>query len=199
MPHRSSRRVRALALVLLVATGACKADRTSNGSVTQTPVRIGTLDTTLSLNGISFHVVGHERMVTIQPSGLTKDNGRVDTRLPGLVAGAEIADLNGDTGPELLVYSVSPDSARRMSVTAYSTNGNASLSQTDFDGLAEDARLKPGYGGHDAFAIVNGTLTQRFPLYDPSGRPTGKSRQVTYRLVNGEGARLLRVEKIVDY
>jgi hypothetical protein len=162
-------------------------------------MRIGTLDTTLSLNGISFHVVGHERMLTIQPSGLKKDNSRVDTRLPGLVAGAAIADLDGDSAPELLVYSVSPDSSRRMSVTAYSSNGKASLSQTDFDGLAEDPRLKPGYGGHDEFAIVNGALMQRFPLHDPSGRPTGKTRQVTYRLVNGEGSRLLRVEKIVDY
>ena len=88
MPHRSLRGARALALVLVVALAGCKADRTSNGSVAfqQAPMRIGTLDTTLSLNGISFHVVGHERMLTIQPSGLKKDNSRVDTRLPGLVA-----------------------------------------------------------------------------------------------------------------
>lgn len=201
MPHSSSRRVRALVLILIAAVPGCKADRTSSGSVAfqQAPIRIGSLDTTLSLNGISFHVVGHERMATIQPSGLTKDNGRVDTRLPGLVAGAEIADLNGDTWPELLVYSVSPDSTRRMSVTAYSSNGNASMSQMDFDGMVEDPRLKPGYGGHDEFAIVNGTLMQRFPVHDPVGRPTGKTRQITYSLVNGEGSRLLRVEKIVDY
>lgn len=199
MPHWSSRG--ALALVLIVVAVGCKADRTSSGSVAlpQDRMHIGSLDTTLSLNGISFHVVGHGRMVKIEPSGLKKDTTHVDVRLLGLVAGAEIGDLNRDTWPELMVYSVSPDSTRRMSIIAYSSNGNASMSRMDFDGMAEDPRIKPGYGGHDEFAIVNGTLMQRFPIHDSSGRPTGKTRQVTYRLVNGEGSRLVRIETIVDY
>jgi hypothetical protein len=48
-----------------------------------------------------------------------------------------------------------------------------------------------GYQGHDTFAVVEDTLSRRFPIYktgDTNARPTGGLRQVNYKLVPGEAS-----------
>jgi len=189
----------ALASTIVTTTG-CKADRSSGGSVaSQTPARtLGALDTTLVWNEITFHVIGRDSSFIIQPSGLNGGTDPVSATTTGLLSHAAIADLDKDGKPELLVFSASPDSAHRVSVTAYSAS-ESGLRRVDFDGVQDDPRATPGYAGHDEFAIVNGTLVQIFPLYDGHGRPTGKQRRLHYAMVNGEGARLLRVDSVADY
>jgi hypothetical protein len=56
--------------------------------------------------------------------------------------------------------------------------------------------------GHDEFAVVEGTLVQRFPLYregDANARPTGKIRQLQYKLKAGEAGWVLRLDRSVEY
>lgn len=189
-----------VAAAALIATASCKSDRSSNGSVesVKTPVALGSVDTTLVWNAVSFQVVGHDSSVTIQPDGMKGDNRPVSATTQGLVTGAELVDLDKDGRPELLIFSASPDSSRRLSVTGFSTT-DSTLNRMDFDGVREDPRAMPGYAGHDEFAIVDGVLVQTFPVYDDRGQPTGKKRHLRYALVNGEGARLLRIDSIADY
>lgn len=184
----------------LIATASCKADRSSGGTVAsrQPVAMLGALDTTLVWNDISYHVIGRDSSFIIQPSGLSGGTDPVNATTNGLLSHAAIADLDKNGKPELLVFSASPDSAHRVSVVAYSAN-ESGLSRMDFDGVQEDPRAMPGYAGHDEFAIVNGALVQTFPLVDGRGQPTGKKRRLQYTMVNGEGARLLRVDSIAEY
>ena len=164
-----------------------------------TPSGTSALDTTVSWRNISFHVVARGDTLTIQPKGLSIDNRRIDEPIIGSAVKAEIGDLNKDNWPELLVYLVSEDSVRRGDLIGYSSNAGKSVSQLYFSGITYDTTANKGYGGHDEFAIVAGALVQRFPVHDAQGRPTGKTRQIRYKLIDGEAARGLKIDKIVEF
>jgi len=59
-----------------------------------------------------------------------------------------------------------------------------------------------GYMGHDEFAIVETSLVRRFPIYktgDSNSNPTGGTRQIQYKLKDGEGSRVFEIHKITVY
>jgi hypothetical protein len=49
--------------------------------------------------------------------------------------------------------------------------------------------------------VVEGILGRRFPIHDDSApfKPTGKMRQVQYKLHTGEAGWLLKVDKMVEF
>lgn len=56
--------------------------------------------------------------------------------------------------------------------------------------------------GHDEMAIVENTFFRRFPIYkdgDSNAKPTGRMRQIQYKLVDGENGRILEVDKILEF
>ena len=56
--------------------------------------------------------------------------------------------------------------------------------------------------GHDEFAIVETTFVQRFPIYnddDTNSNPTGGTRQIQYKLKDGEASRKFVVDKVIEY
>jgi hypothetical protein len=56
-------------------------------------------------------------------------------------------------------------------------------------------KLAQGYMGHDQFAVVETTLMRRFPIYRPgdtNAKPTGGTRQISYKLVAGEAGFLFK-------
>ena len=68
--------------------------------------------------------------------------------------------------------------------------------------LADEPKSSKGYLGHDEFAVVESTLVQRFPIYqagDTNAQPSGKMRQIQYRLAPGEAGWVLEADKIVEY
>jgi hypothetical protein len=68
--------------------------------------------------------------------------------------------------------------------------------------VAENDEAGKGYMGHDEFAIVENTLNQRFPVYNPgdsNARPTGGMRQIEYKLAESDGRPQLIVNNIVEY
>ena len=55
--------------------------------------------------------------------------------------------------------------------------------------------------GHDEFAVGEGTLVGRFPVYregDKNAEPTGGTRQLQYKLEAGEAGWALRKDGVVD-
>ena len=59
-----------------------------------------------------------------------------------------------------------------------------------------------GYQGFDEFAFVENTFIRRFPLFraaDGRTTRTGYTRQIQYKLQEGEAMRRLVVEKVVEY
>lgn len=160
---------------------------------------------TLALQNLSYEVSakgeGSFQQLIIQPTGLTENNERITIEIEGQVNNAEISDLNADGYPELLVYTTSAGSGSYGNVIGFSPNNGKSLSRIYFPKVADNPKTNSGYMGHDEFAIVGNTLVQRFPIYkkeDSNSNPTGRLRQIKYKLIDGEGSRKFVLDKVVE-
>ena len=156
---------------------------------------------TLELHGIRFAVSDDRRSatVTITPSGLEIDNSPVTRPIEGRVKDAEVADLNVDQSPEIYVYLTSDGGD---SLVALSANKRKSLSDIYLPPLDETPGAAVGYRGRDAFAVGEGRLLRRFPIYqdgDADTDPTGGMRQLQYRLEPGEASWRLVVDQVLAY
>lgn len=163
-------------------------------------------DRKLSLLGISFHVTSPNahsgNTVTITPAGLKADNKPITRPINGVVIGAEVADLNNDQPPEIYVYVREPGAQARGALVAYSANNKKSLSEIYLPPLSEQKETGASYNGHDEMAVVETTFARRFPIFGNGGdssSPTGKTRQLQYKLVAGEAGWVLKLDKTVEY
>jgi hypothetical protein len=161
---------------------------------------------TLTLQNINFDVSntgeGSISQLTIEPKGLEIDNEKITLELEGQVTNAEIEDLNSDGFPEILIYTTSAGSGSYGNVIGYSVNNGKSISQIYFPEISENKEASSGYMGHDEFAIIETTLARRFPIYkagDTNNNPTGGTRQIEYKLKDGEESRVFVIEKISEY
>ena len=161
----------------------------------------------LNLQDIGFNISSIEKdgknTLTIFTFGLKEHEYNETFNIEGEeVINAEVEDLNSDGSPELFIYTQSVGSGSYGNVYAFSVNNKKSMSQVYFQPTAENSKINQGYMGHDEFSIVENTLGQRFPIYkegDTNAKPTGGTRQVSYRLVEGEAMRKLEVHKITEY
>lgn len=156
----------------------------------------------LSWNNLFFDINLTGKELVIQPVGLEIDNNKVSHTVEGIVADAEIGDLNSDGFPEVLVYITSAGSGSYGSVIGYSVNNGKSMSQIFLPPVADNPKINRGYMGHDEFAIVESTFNQRFPIYKPgdiNAKPTGGIRQIQYKLKNGEASRVFVIDKILEF
>jgi len=172
----------------------------------EAPAAAAPFDQRLELHGISFHVTSPNKLsdntVRIVPSGLAIDNSPIDWEVPGVVTGAEVADLNVDRSPEIFVYVRGPAPEARGSLVALSANNRKSLSFITLPDLAQTRGATKGYRGHDELAVVEGTFVRRFPLFGKGGdpdAPTGKTRQLQYKLRKGEASWVLKLDKMLEY
>jgi len=161
---------------------------------------------TLTLQNITFDISntgeGSITQLTIQPKGLEIDNQKIAVELDGQVVNAEIEDLNSDGFPEILIYTMSAGSGSYGDVIGYSVNNGKSISQIYFPEITENNEASSGYMGHDEFAIIETSLARRFPVYkdgDTNNNPTGGTRQIEYKLKDGEASRLFVIDKISKY
>lgn len=155
-------------------------------------------DQTAILQGISFKVTSPNlkpaNTVTITPTGLEEDNRPVTIEIIGTVTRIETGDINVDGSPEIYIYARDGDGT---SLLAYSANRKKSLSQIFLPDLKDDEKNVVGYRGHDEFAVVENSLGRRFPIYpedEAETKPTGKMRQLQYKLHQGEAGWVLKVE-----
>ena len=152
---------------------------------------------------ISFKVDTKGDSLIIQPSGLSVSNGALYHDITGYtVVNAEVGDLNIDGYPEVFVYLTSDGSGSYGKLIGYSVNGGKSVSQVYLPDISGNDEVNKGYMGHDEMAIVENTFCQRFPVYkegDSNAKPTGGTRQIQYKLVNGETGRVLKIDKVMDF
>lgn len=163
-------------------------------------------DKKLSLQGLTFQVKcpneGSLNKLTITPTGLEGENKPIVVEVDGSVTGAEVEDLDANGFPEIYVYVTSAGSGSYGSLVAYAANQKKSLTEILLPDLGEDRVNSKGYMGHDQFAVGEGSLLRRFPLYkagDSNANPTGKTRQLQYKLRAGEAGWILRLDKVVEY
>jgi hypothetical protein len=160
----------------------------------------------LSLQGVTFHLssenAGSQNQLTITIDGLKSQPVPILHEIDGTVTGAEVADLNSDGSPEVYVYSTSAGSGSYGNVTGVSINKMKSASDIFMPPITENKKLSAGYMGHDEFAVVEGTLVRRFPIYkagDTNAKATGGLRQVNYKLKSGEAGWVFRIKNSMDF
>lgn len=195
-----------LAAALMVASGCgSKTPPPTQTAVTPEPAPAA-FEQTLDLQGITFRVscpnASSVNTLSIEPSGLEVANSTIAREVDGTVIGAEVADLNVDGSPEIYVYVQSAGSGSHGSLVAYSANNGKSLSEIYLPPVADDPQASQGYMGHDEFAVVESTFVQRFPIYadgDTNAAPSGKTRQLQYKLEPGEAGWVLRLDRTVEY
>lgn len=153
-----------------------------------------------ALHGITFQVASpnlrNGNRLTVTPAGLEVDNAPVATEVAFPVTRAEVADLDADGSPEVYVYGFDGTS---QILLAWSANKKKSLSSIVLPEL--DPALAKGRRGGDEYAVVEGVLARRFPLFEdpPSSKPAGKLRQIQYKLHPGEAGWLLKVDRVVEF
>lgn len=151
---------------------------------------------------ISFAVTATKNKLCIKPSGLTGSNDSIVHDITGYtVRAAETGDLNTDSYPEIFVYLVSDGSGSYGKFIGYSVNKGKSMSEVYLPEVSENPDLNKGYMGHDDMAIVENGFLQLFPIYkegDTNANPTGGTRQIQYKLVDGEVGRILKIDKFYD-
>jgi hypothetical protein len=156
------------------------------------------------LQGYAFDVAakaeGATSELTIIPHGLREQRGPIIVKIEGAVSGAEIADLDGNGFPELYVYLSSAGSGRYGSLVGYAVNKGKTMTEIYLPPVSENAKLRSGYRGYDEFAVVEGTFVQRFPIFRTGeSSPSGKTRQLQYKLKQGEAGWTLRLDKTLEY
>lgn len=176
------------------------------GDLDQTQIDKTIFRKNVTLQGISFSIStqknGMETELTVTPYGLEIDNSAVTQTIDGSVVDAEIEDLNSDGSPEVLMYTKSDGSGSYGNVIGFSVNNKKSMSQIYFPPITDNKELSKGYMGHDEFTIIETTLSQRFPIYkegDSNANPTGGTRQITYKLFDGEASRKFVVKNSTEF
>ncbi|MQP25027.1 hypothetical protein GFJ94_08115 [Flavobacterium sp. LMO8] len=152
----------------------------------------------LSLQGITFIVKANGNQLTVQLSGLEISNETISKTIEGYVTGAEIEDLNSDGSPDLFIYT-SDGENKFGNVIAFSVNNKKSVSDVNYPKTSENKEINNGYNGQDQFTVVENTLARRFPIFNTDGKPSGKTRQIEYNLVEGEASRQLIVNNVSEY
>ena len=161
---------------------------------------------TLRLQGVGFTVSSIRKndinTFTVFSFGLPHEFNETFELIGSRVTGAEVEDLNADGSPELFIYTQSDGSGSYGNVHAFSVNNLKSMSMVHFPPIADNDDINNGYMGHDEFAVVENRLVQRFPVYnegDTNANPTGGTRQISYKLTEGEAMRQLKVDKVSEY
>lgn len=159
------------------------------------------IDQKETLQGVTFQVFSPNtrsgNSLTVTPSNLETDNTPVEINVTGIITRMEVADINVDGSPELYVYGFDGTS---QTLAAWSSNKKKSMSPITLPDL--DAAQSKGYRGGDEFAVVEGIIARRFPIYPddkPESKPTGKVRQIQYKLQQGEAGWLLRSDKVIEF
>jgi predicted small lipoprotein YifL len=158
------------------------------------------------LNGIRFVVEatndGSMNNLTITPTGLSEVNDVISREIDGSVTNAEIGDINADGSPEIYVWVNSAGSGSYATPIGYAANNNKSMSEIYFPSISEDTVNSKGYMGHDEFAVVEGVVAQRFPIYKDGNtnvQPSGKMRQLQYKLTAGETGWVMKVDRVEEF
>ena len=128
-------------------------------------------------------------MVTVRALDGERVFGEEKVEADGTVSDVEVDDLNADGYPEVYVYVTSAGSGSYGSIIAFSSNRNRSITPIYLPSLEDDPKASKGYMGHDRFAIGEGALLRKFPVYregDTNAAPKGGTRQIQYHLQAGE-------------
>lgn len=153
-----------------------------------------------TLQGINFRVQYTSNYIfnqlLVSPSGLAASNRPEVWPIEGQVERTEIEDLNSDGWPEILSFIRSTEG--KVSAVGYSVNSGESMSMIYLPELTNDEAAMYGYEGNEEVSIVETSVIRRFPISENDGA-TKKYRQLQYQLIDGEAARVFKLNKVTEY
>jgi len=153
------------------------------------------IDTTMKIGKVGYRVDCRNKSYTsnplsIKPVGFESGARDISFTLKGRVAGAQIDDLNRDGNPDLVLFIYADSNASSGTVYAFMSDGNKEIMPCLLPDVTMNPKISTGYKGHDQFSMMEGTLVQRFPVYnagDAADKPSGGNRTVLYQVTKGEG------------
>jgi hypothetical protein len=155
------------------------------------------LDTTLTSGNTGykvrcFNTKKDANEVNVRLVGFEKEARGMNVMLNGQMSQAMIDDFNNDGYPDLLVIAYSGPQFQYGTAYAFASKENKSLLLFASKDIMLDGKLKPGYRGHDQFSLFEGSLLQKFPIYNPDDtddKPTGGTRVIQYQMAMSESGR----------
>lgn len=163
------------------------------------------IDTTVRIGRVGYKVYSSNKsvdknIVTITPDGFEHGEGSGAREMSfyagGIVAKAEVDDLNNDGFPDLMVYVY--NTGEKGTVIVMISKENKSCQPVFFPNILDDPKLRAGYRGHDEFSMLEGALMRKFPIFnttDTDSLPTGGKRIIIYRIAPAEGGFKMKVER----
>ena len=153
------------------------------------------IDTTMKIGKAGYRVTCRNRSITenpiaIRPVGMETDVRPLDFPLKGRLYATQVDDLNSDGYPDLLLYIYTDSNAIHGTVYCLLSEANKSLVPCYLPDISYDPKVNKGYKGYDKFTLLEGTLLQQFPVYNPDDekeKPTGGTRTLMYQVTKGEG------------
>lgn len=159
---------------------------------------VAAFDQSYQLHGIGFRVTSPNHAsgntLRIETTGLAIDNTPVERAIPGPVTGAEVGDLDIDRSPEIYVYVAPAGSQGRMALVAFSANRGKSLSDISLPAIEDTPGAAEGFVGPEQMAVVESAFARRFRI-----QADGRTRQLQYRLTQGEAGWRLRHERTDEF
>jgi hypothetical protein len=152
----------------------------------------------LQAGPVSFFVsspnVEEANTLVVASQGMQTRNDTFQIVVNAKVTGAEVADINQDSYPELYVFTTGPGAQQKGDVFAFASYKNRMMGEVYVPGVSAQSPMLKGYAGRDQFELVDTALLRRFPIYKGE-TPSGKERTIVYQLNKGESSyRLEAVE-----
>ena len=155
------------------------------------------MDTTLTSGNTGYRVrcsnsKKDANEVNVKLIGFEKEARGMNIILNGQMDVAMIDDFNNDGYPDLLIVAYSGPNFQYGTAYAFASKENKSLLLFASKDIMLDGHLKPGYRGHDHFSLFEGSVIQKFPIYnqdDPDDKPTGGTRVIQYQMALSENGR----------
>lgn len=142
----------------------------------------------------SFEIIASKDKLSINSTGLEEDNSQWEHDLKGIsIQDPFLVDIDLDGFPEIFIMTKSDVSQEYGGVIAYSVYNGKSMGNISYGYAPDSEDVQKGYRGHDVLAIKENKLERSFPVYrttDSDANPTGGKRIVTYRLEEGEAAKV---------
>jgi hypothetical protein len=164
------------------------------------------IDTTVKSGKVGYRVecrnkTVDENQLEVRPVGFDHEAHEANFIMHGRVLKAELADLNSDGSPDLVLYVYTDSALVYGTIYAFINKGNKSFTPCFLPDPMMDGKINEGYKGHDQFSLMEGYLLEKFPIYktgDDKDKPSGGTRVILYQLVPDEGDRF-KFQKVRNY